>query len=550
MKTINKNSTGNQFIQDLNDNFAECGSGQSTGTGNVSVSIPLQGGELKAATGYVDGRWCEAGASNGVGTWTDDNYYKYLHTPCYLSLARNQVKAISTPNGSTLSIFCYDENCVLLGNGKVSSVASIPSGTSYVKFMVYNSNGYSSEIALDVTLASRPVCVKNTAAGYVQQFFNFDCRPPKIWDDAACTIVHEAATGDSADVDSARYHDNGCIILPPNYSATGTPCKVIIWFNGDNCANFIMHDCFHQANGSTSVYEANYKYLLANGYAIAMCSGYTSMWKAEQGATQSSLWVARISPAYIASTKALYEFLMRNYNLEPEVYLGAKSAGGSMMLYTALTKPFPVRAAAGISLLVSTLDMMRMSLVGTLRTWAKRMGCPNWSQFVLSSSGSGATATLVHNASGASNSQQGDAARLLVVKDIIRKYDAFGISSNIDWDSFVEQCLSFTTPFANAEYPQALTDVIYGATKYRGAPIKLWCATLDQSVPYGWHKVLVELIKKNGGLAEMRTYAGSDGSHAILCGQGNKTATVGTRYGGSRTAGIGIVESVEWYNRF
>ena len=128
MKTINAGSTGNQFIQDINDNFGECLTGG--GDGNVTVSVPLQGGELKSATGYVDGRWC---TSASTPTWTDDNFYKFLHTPCYLSLKGNKVKGVSTPTGSTLSIFCYDDTFALLNGGVVNDVANIPVGTSYVK---------------------------------------------------------------------------------------------------------------------------------------------------------------------------------------------------------------------------------------------------------------------------------------------------------------------------------------------------------------------------------------------------------------------------------
>lgn len=549
MKTINPNSTGNQFIQDINDNFAECISGG--GDGSVSVKVPLQGGELKSATGYVDGRWCAAGASGGVGTWTDDNFYKYLHTPCYLSLMGNKVKSVTTPSDSTLTIFCYDETFTLISGGAVSAVANIPDGTVYVKFMLYNSSGYSQVGALEMTLGAQPEWVKNTGTAYVPQWFNYDCKPPKLWDDANYTTPHALPTDGSADVDTTRYHDNGCVILPPNYSPTGKPCKVVLWFNGDNCAWFIMHDPYKKANGDASVYENNFKYFLASGYAVVMCSGYTSMWKDEASATDASLWVSRVSPAYIASVRALYDHIMRNYNFDPAVYLGAKSAGGSMLLHTAITRPFPLRAAAGISVIVSVFDTMRHSLVATQKTWQKRFGCANWNSFVLSPSGSGATATLVNNASGANANQVADSTRLSTNKDIYRKYDAFGMNSDIDWDAFVTQCLLLTTPFNNgADYPSALTDVIFAAAKVVETPLKYWCATKDAATPFTWHKIMVDWIAKNGGISELRSYTGDDGGHSTFCGEGNKTATASTQYGGSKTAAIGVIEAVEWFKRW
>lgn len=542
MKTINANSTGSEFIQDLNDNFAECVGGAD---GSVSVSVPMQGSELKSATGYVDGRWCAAGASNGVGTWTDDNFYKYLHTPCYLSLKGNKVKSVTVPTGSTLSIFCYDETFTLLEDGVVNAVANIPATASYVKMQLYNSSSYASVTSLSVTLAAQPEWVKNTGEAYVPQFFNYDCKPPKLWDDANYTTPHALPTDGSADVDTTRYHDNGVVILPPNYSPTGKPCKVVLWFNGDNCPWFIMHDPFKKANGDTSAYDANFKYFNACGYAVVMCSGYTSMWKDEQGAAEASMFVSRVSPAYIASVRALYDHVMANYNFDPQVYLGAKSAGGGMLLHTAITRPFPIRAAAGMSVSVCSIDGMRHSYVGTQKTWQKRLGAANWNDFTLSQ-GSGATATIV-----TSSGQPAEAARISANKDIVRKYDAFGMASDIDWDAFVTQCLSLSNPFnEGADYPSALTDVIYASNKRVNTPLKYWCATKDNATPYTWHKIMVEWITRNGGIAELRSYTGSDGGHATFAGDGNKTAMVATQYGGSRTASIGFVEAVEWFKRW
>lgn len=552
MKTINANSTGSEFIQDLNDNFAECVGGAD---GSVSVSVPLQGGELKSATGYVDGRWCAAGASNGVGTWTDDNFYKYLHTPCYLSLKGNKVKNVTVPTGSTLSIFCYDETFTLLEDGVVNAVANIPATASYVKMQLYNSSGYASVLALGMTLAANPEWVKNTAEPFTQQWFNYDCKPPKLWDDANYTTPHEMPTDASADADNTRYHDNAVVMLPPNYSPNGEPCDVVLWFNGDNCSWFIMHDAFHTADGGETAYEKNFKYLLSMGYAVVMCGGYTSMWKNEQGAEDSSLFVSRVTPAYIASVRAFYDRLMANYNFKPAFYLGAKSAGGGMLWHTAITRPFPIRAAAGMSVVVCNFDIMRHSYIGTQKTWQKRLGCPNWNSFVLSQ-GSGDTATIVHNASGANASQVADAARLAENKDIVRKYDAFGMNCDIDWDAFVTQCLLLTNPFNNGEdYPSALTDIIFASHKVIGTPVKCWCATKDPATPYTWHKIMVDWIRCNGGIAEMRSYTGSDGNHHTFCGGnsygGKLVDNVPTAYGGTMNGvNIGIVEAVEWFKRW
>lgn len=576
MKTINTNSTGAEFIRDINDNFAECMTGGS-GDGNVSINVPLQGGDLKTATGYVDGKWCQSfsrseyqtGKWKVFGMWTDDDFYKYLHSPLYLSLKGNEVKRVVTmPSGSTLSIFCYDDTFTLLSeNGVVSDVANIPTTAKYVKFQIYKSSGYSQVQALAIALASEPEWVKNTGTAYVPQWFNFDCKPPKMWDDANYTTPHQMPIDMSADADDTRYHDNGCVILPPNYSPTGKPCKVVLWFNGDNCGWFIQHDPFLGASGNLSTYDANFKYLADCGYAVVMCGGYTSMWKDEQGSGDSSFWVSRLTPAYIASVRAFYDRLMENYNFDPAFYLGAKSAGGGMLMHTAQTRPFPVRAAAGLSVGVCQFEVMRHSYIGTQKTMQKRLGCANWDSFVLSQSGSGATATLVHKGSGASADQLGDAERLLANIDIYRKTEPFTIGSDIDFEDFAEKILLLTNPFNNgADYYVSfqveeggqtvtktinLEDLILSYHKVMPTPLKLWCATKDDATPFTWHKIMANWINKCGGICEMRSYTGNDGGHGTFCGDSDYTANATSPYGGTRNGvNIGVIEAVDWFNRW
>lgn len=539
IQTLYPSDNGTAFIDKLNDNFAECAT--SGADGSVPVSVPLQGGDLKTATGYVDGRWCTA-ASTPV--WTDDNFYKYLHTPCYLSLKGNKVKGVSTPTGSTLSIFCYDDTLTLISGGVVNDADNIPAGTSYVKMQIYNSSGYTNVLALEMTLASQPKWVKNTGTAYTPQFFNYDCNPPKLWDDSSYTTTHSLPTDGSADVDTTRYHDNALVLLPPNYSPEGKPCKVIFWFNGDGCPWFIEHGI------TTAAYVANFGYFNACGYAVVMCTGYTSMWKGEDGSTNVGWWNSRITPAYIASVRALYDRIMTNYNFDQQVYIGAKSAGGSMLLHTALTRPFPIRAAAGMSVIVSVIDTIRFSVAKSNKSWHKMFGCANWNSFSLSNI-HGKTGTKIYNGSGATSTQTANANLILANKDKYRLLEPFTMNSDIDFDAFVAQVLAISEPFNDgADYPSALTDVIFAAHKVCTIPLKFWCATKDAAVPYTWHKIMVEWITRNGGIAELRSYTGSDGSHSTFLGADNKTATVATQYGGSRTASIGVIEAVEWFKRW
>lgn len=564
MKTIKANTKGNEFIQDLNDNFAECMTGGGTGT--VSVKIGLQGGQLKEdnnngnVKGYANGRWCQpvslvVGQNVPSFTYTEDDYNKYLHTPCYISLKGNKVKGVAGPTGSTLSIFCYDDTFTLLSSGVVNDEDNIPDSAAYVKMQIYNASGYACPTSLDVTFASMPQFVKNSFTPLTPQFHNYDVKQPKLWD-TNYTVLHELPTDASVDADTTRYHDNCFVMLPPSYNPQGDPCKFLIWFVGDGAMWFMGHSPFYGVNGgkvTQSVYEKNLKYFNNMGYAVVCLGGYTSMWSGEPGANQWSGWTPRISPAYMASLRSCYDFLMQNYNFDPNPYIAGKSAGGYMVLNTAATLPFNVRAAAGFSISVSMASSLCQCGNAVQKSWNKRCGCGNWNDFVLNTGNSYPSSSAYTRAtkkSGASANQIADANRIIANNSIYRSFDQFTVMSDIDYDDYMDAVQAYD-PFNDANPPQALTSLLEASHKNMKVPVKLWCATKDNAVPYSWHKIYVDWVKQNNGIAELRSYTGDDGIHHTFCGDGGKTATVQTLYGGTMTGvNIGVIEAVEWFKRW
>lgn len=556
LQTIQASDNGSTFIDKLNNNFAECASGSSF-EGNITAKVPLQGGELKTANGYADGRWClpvtlTIGQSAPSVTYTDDNYNKYLHTPCYLSLKDNKVKSVSAPTGSTLTIFCYDDTFTLLSGGVVNAVANIPAGTAYAKMQIYNASGYAKVIGLDMVLSAPARWVKNSFTPLTPQYHNYECKPPKLWDDANYTTPHSLPTGASADVDNTRYHDNCFVMLPPNYDPNGEPAKVIIWFQGDGARTFMWHNPFLKITNSKvaqSPYEYIYKYLNNCGYAVVSLAGYTSMWSGENGAT-SGWWQPRISPAYMASVRGLYDFLMTNYNFDPMPYIAGKSAGGNMLLNTAATSPFPVRAAAGLSIVCSMTDIMTQSALIPQKTWQKMLGCSNWNSFVLNNRDYALVSDgdRASKKSGASANQIADADRLIANKDIYRNLDQFTAMSDMDYGDFLNAVLLYD-PFNDAEPPQALTTILESSHKNMRVPVKLWCATKDKATPYSWHKLYVDWINRCNGIAVLRSYTGDDGSHSTFDGA-DKAVPMTMQDGTVLNVPLGAVEMVEWFKRW
>lgn len=551
MKTINANSNGADFIRDLNDNFAECVTGGIGG--NIAVKAPMQGGDLKTTDGRVDGKWCDI-AKPSAGTnineyfvnhYTDDDYTKYLHTPCYLSLKGNEVKSVTVPTGSTLSIFCYDAAFALLSSGVVNDVDDIPDDAVYIKMQLYNSSGFAQVLGLDMTLASMPVWVKNSDTPLVPRFFNYECKPPKLWDNAECTTPHVMPTDTTVDTDYTRYHDNAFVMLPPNYSPDGEPTKFIIHFGGDGNPIFMAHDVFiNTSNGSVvstpAVTKANFEYLNNMGYAVVMLCGYTSMWGNEYGSVRPSWFIGKIKPSHIASLRGMYDYLMRNYNFDPRPFIEAKSAGGYMLLHTAATLPFPVRAAAGFSIGINLISTMRKQLLNGQKSLQKMMGHPSWNSFALNNNEGTPSSTANPDSSNASAKADGDL--LVAQKDRYRTLDPMCIMTNMS-----DYAAYFNAVMTGDESQSSMREA---AHKVFPTPLKLWCATADSAVPYAAHEQIVDIIKRGGGIAELRSYTGGD--HNTFCGSSTVVANnLPTVYGGTMSGvNIGFVEAVEWFKRW
>lgn len=554
MKTINANSTGNQFIQDINDNFAECMTGGSADDA-VTTKVALQGGKLVSSTGYVDGKWCSnapssIGASVPSFTWTDDDFYKYFHTPNYLSLLGNSIKTITPPAGTTMTIFCYDETFAKVD--AVNAVANIPTTARYIKVQIYQSSNFTLGQIVTIVTTSEPEWVKNTAEPLVPQFFNYECKPKKIWDTIGTTL-HPSPTGASADVDSARYHDNGYIILPPTYTQNGKPTKFVLFFNGDLTYTFVLHNPYQTVSNSkvaASVYEKNFKYLCNMGYAVVSVCGYTSMWKDDAGAIFSDPWTPKWTPAFKASVMALYDHLMTNYNLEPAAYLMAKSAGGSALTYIASTGMIPVRAAAGLSIQISFADMISQIYLPNQKNLQKRLGATNWNSFALNASSTGDLNNRTRASSNGNSAQQAEAGRISDNKELFHAFDGFVANSDINYDDYLAGVLA-SDPFNNV-MASGLATAIANAYKKTAAPIKLWCGTQDPATPYFWHEKLRDWITRCGGECELRSYTGSENNnHGTFCGGSAITTSADTPYGGTMSGvNIGIVEAVEWFKRW
>ena len=265
------------------------------------------------------------------------NLNNYCHTVRMIDITDCKINHVNAPNGSTLSIFCYDDNGKLLtSDGVVSDVSKIPHSAKYVKFQLYSADGYLSLPYLTVSVTGTPKVCKNSVPELLKYIpFRFETRIPVTAEAvSACLLPYNADT---------RCVDTGVVVMPNNYSINGTPVPLVIFCHGSTEGNDFV------SRSSTGEHFMVSEFLAKNGYAVADCSGITDLYYNEDSTDYyKGEGIGALS--YSTAIKNLVSYLLNNYNIRTDgVYLSCKSIGGIVTSYLAATTPFKINAVGMIA---------------------------------------------------------------------------------------------------------------------------------------------------------------------------------------------------------
>lgn len=491
------NESGQSAINKINANFAELAGGDTTQQTN---KLQTQGGKLSTSDGYITS-----------GITTDSDFLNYLHTIDFIK-AYN-VADVTVDTGDTLSIFCYDSAFAL--KTVVSSLASMPSGTAYIRLQVTKSSAYANVKPIIVTTqGGKAVAVKSTIPTLgSSKFFSYEVKTLPVADED--TTSFNGST--------SRYYDNGYVILPPNYSQDGEPVQLVIYTHGSDCWKF----------GATSVnpYYDLQQFIAKCGFAVADCRGITNTYKdADVGTAIDD----GVTPVSISCYCQLYDFLMRNFNLRADgCYIYGKSSGGLEPALLSCLQPFPIRAAAGLAPMLSQYQDMfaGVNYTPNVRWQLQRFG------YDMTNVSSTPTA-----------------AQILGQIRKMQGYDPLIASTNLDiveFNTMLQSIAEGTTYQWNESMidNETLQSALADAHKNQPCPIKFWYVNDDQNTPINLAvRIYKQLVDAGNGICKLRKFPNNCGKHHAVDNASNApTTTYHTPYGGDIVVAVAYAEMIDWF---
>ena len=331
-----------------------------------------------------------------------------------------------------------------------------------------------------------------------------DKRPDSGYHNFSVSVNYHDFTDNAADGETL-YPDYGVVALPTNYSATGTPTKLIILCGGagERIASDTNPLSFH-----------GWAYYLAKGYAVMDMNGISAAWATAMGFPRTSWHYC--NKYLIDSYHKGYEYVLNKYNIDrTKVFIAGISMGGGASALLVQSGIFPVVAHCGFcpALSVYKQDYMNAWHGDTQqKTIAGMYGFANWSS----------TTTF-------------DQAYFLTNISKISGFENLTIRAIGDIDT------------ANAHYGDADEAAAYNSMqKIYPVPVKIWHSVDDPTVLVRYSEFFVNMIKNGGGQAWLRTFP--SGAHVGGWSYGSVSDT--DIDGNAITTSIPFYESILFFKRF
>lgn len=554
MANLKLSTPGQQFITELNNAIRAASLSGSGTTSTIFRTVSMQMQKGKMVDGYI---------VRNTATNSDDNFNNYCHTILMLGIENCTISSIQTEENFTIFCYGYDNGDSLEYLGSVSSLSidlsddvstNFPEGTCYVKIMLENSNGFDVMPQLEINMAGRPTFVKNiTPASNTPHYFSFETSYPSKAETSESTVDSYMGAGGGV---SIKCYDNGFIVLPPNYHEQDAPVPLVVYCHDK--------DEFGWASNVNSKNARIFSFLANNGYAVCDCYGLTSHHKNKVN--------AYYAPSYVSSIACLLKFIYANYNVRTDgIYICGKSSGAFMSLLLPYLQGFKVRAAAGLSPIISPLIGLRFSddvygnsgFAGLI-----------WNQLniqreeIYDDTDDGIDNNNSHLGVSSGNHELDTLTAYLNIP-LLRRYDALFKTINLtdeELKAFMQQYYRKNQSNIDDLYnnlngqinaQQTAKNVIDNGKITTKCPVKLWCSDGDTDVAAN-SKWFVKWCKDGGSPAYLRKFpAGTQGtgnvsSHDLVDTLGNNDLKISytPKFGNSVQETIAICEMVDFFNQW
>ena len=417
--------------------------------------------------------------------------------------------------------------------------------------MLNNDNGFNVMRQLEVKVAGKPTFIKNiTRASNTPQYFSFETSYPSIAETSTPSDTY-MGTGGGA---SINCYDNGFIVLPPNYHAQDAAVPLIVYCHDKG--EFGWDSTIDVGSKNARIFS----FLANNGYAVCDCYGLTSNHKSSVN--------AYYAPSYVSSIACLLKFIYANYNVRTDgIYICGKSSGAFMSLLLPYLQGFKVRAAAGLSPVISPLigltfsdDVYGNSIFAGLI----------WQQLGISTNATISSSAWNNKVLGSDRGNHDlDTYTAYLNIPLLRRYDALFKTINLtdeELKAFMAQYYIKNQSNIDKLYNNLINDngvetaaknVINNGKITTKCPVKLWCSEGDTDAAAN-SKWFVKWCTNGGSPAYLRKLpAGTEGtgnvsSHDLVDTIGNNDLKISytPKFGDSVYETIAICEMVDFFNQW
>lgn len=464
--------------------------------------------DIELVRGWSPDSKLELTVQNATGV---DKFKSSFRTPKFFR-ATSITSINGTTDSETVNALCFDDNMTALGKTAINSLAS---GTKWVGISIENCG----------TLRDKKITV-NAVSDYEQPVYS------------SMRYTETTAKSFSFEIfkdDGNPHFDNGYVILPPNYEASGDKkVPLVIYCHGSN-------GYLPKSTTQPKSYGDYLKYVANSGYAVADCScfGEENIFSDDEyTATAVSDGNSRFTPMSVICYKSLYQHLIKCYNISPDdVYVFGKSNGGLATAYLSITKPFPIKAVGSLAGSVSIPYTMGYTKGKTIRYYANAYGM------------TGHDLTYEDNKYHYEVRTDDDKAFLISSIDKYKDYDPILLLSTTNKTNLVTALMNHGWIGSYNEDWTDVQTIANAAYKDQPTPMKVWIAVDDDDVPIDSVKAYKKMVDNYGGTCELRTFpTGTGKHHCVDTSASAPRVSVTPKYSTTVTVPVAYKELVDWFD--
>lgn len=261
----------------------------------------------------------------------------------YYAINNKGEHVLVTGYGCTSYIDCYGcgEMQITMMQGKTSSNYGLAFYDENKVFISFVPNLVGSEIASVL----QTVAIPENAHYFRASFFNY--AQQKTYGEFSCTLIYKNGLlsnegkrpyqdgyiffSQRVNQDITKYWETaevvqhgenykvttGVVTLPKTYSQTGKKTPLIVYAHG------LSHYVYYGAWGNTETFREQKQHWLDMGFAVMDCNG-------ARDSDRKGQFASGICPQGTNAYRQCVEYITKHYNVDPEIFIVAGSAGGAL----------------------------------------------------------------------------------------------------------------------------------------------------------------------------------------------------------------------------